>query len=446
MTAFPTVAAGRNSSAAAGPATIAPVRRREGGCPHDPLFGNKLPDTVGPRGPQWTRAPEDRGANGAGVDREARRLLERPARNAYPRGRRTQRPACRSLRLFAAAMALAAGGAALAQGGPGFPPARVEVATAELRDMAPVVEVPGTVVSQNDSRIASEVEGVLTWLSDVGDAVKAGDAIARIDPRLRQVELKRVRADVARLEADLRYRERQLERTEELAASNTASATLLDESRALRDQALQLLEDAKARRERAEYDLERTTIRAAFAGHVVERLASVGEYIGVGEDVVRLVDTHRKEIALAAPIALTRFVRPESSVTVRNGATVQQHPVRTVVPVGDAVSRMVEIRLSIGDNGWLVGTPVQVSLPSDTAVTAVAVPRDALVERGGQAFVYKVSAEGTAVQVPARIQSTVGLWVGLESGVEAGDRVIIRGAERLSDGQAVEVFTGAASR
>ena len=339
MTAFPTVAAGRNSSAAAGPATIAPVRRREGGCPHDPLFGNKLPDTVGPRGPQWTRAPEDRGANGAGVDREARRLLERPARNAYPRGRRTQRPACRSLRLFAAAMALAAGGAALAQGGPGFPPARVEVATAELRDMAPVVEVPGTVVSQNDSRIASEVEGVLTWLSDVGDAVKAGDAIARIDPRLRQVELKRVRADVARLEADLRYRERQLERTEELAASNTASATLLDESRALRDQALQLLEDAKARRERAEYDLERTTIRAAFAGHVVERLASVGEYIGVGEDVVRLVDTHRKEIALAAPIALTRFVRPESSVTVRNGATVQQHPVRTVVPVGERHGR-----------------------------------------------------------------------------------------------------------
>jgi RND family efflux transporter MFP subunit len=348
--------------------------------------------------------------------------------------------------LLVLAVALAGSGAVHAQGGPGFPPARVEVATAELRDMAPVVEVPGTVVSLNDSRIAAEVEGVLTWLADVGDAVDAGDVIARIDPRLRQVELKRVRADVARLEADLRYRERQLERTQELAASNTASATLLDESLAQRDQSLQLLADAKARLERAEYDLDRTQIRAAFAGHVVERLASVGEYIGVGEDVVRLVDTHRKEIALAAPIALTRFVKAGTEVSVHSDGIAREHPVRTVVPVGDAISRMVEIRLNAGDGDWLVGTPVQVSLPSDTAVTAVAVPRDALVERGGQAFVYKLSAEGTAVQVPARIQTTVGLWVALDGGIEPGDRVIIRGAERLADGQAVEVITGASAR
>lgn len=347
-------------------------------------------------------------------------------------------------RALCAAVWFAAGGAALAQGASGFPPARVEVATAELRDMAPVVEVPGTVVSLNDSRIAAEVEGVLTGVADVGDAVAAGAVIARIDPRLRQVERKRVRADIARLEADLRYRERQLERTRELAASNTASATLLDEVTAQRDQALHLLEDARARLERAEYELDRTEIRAPFAGHIVARLAAVGEYIGVGEDVVRLVDTHRTEIALAAPIALTRYVQPGQRVSVRNGGVATEHPVRTVVPVGDAVSRQVEIRLSTGNGDWIVGTPVQVSLPSDAPVTAVAVPRDALVERGGQAFVYKVSDDGTAAQVPARIESTVGLWIGLRDGIEPGDRVIIRGAERLADGQAVEVITGAA--
>lgn len=74
---------------------------------------------------------------------------------------------------------------------PAFPPAKVEVAVAELREMAPVVEVSGTVLSLNDSRIAAEVEGVLTWMADVGDAVKAGQVIARIDPRLLQVAVKR---------------------------------------------------------------------------------------------------------------------------------------------------------------------------------------------------------------------------------------------------------------
>jgi len=327
-----------------------------------------------------------------------------------------------------------------------FPPARVEVAVAAIRNMAPQVEVSGSVVSLNDSRIAAEVSGVITWLADVGDAVDAGAIIARIDPRLMQVAVKRAKANVARLEADLTYRERQLVRAEELAATKNASANLLDESRANRDQALQLLNDARAQLERAQGDLNRTRIRAAFAGHVTERLASVGEYVDVGEDVLRLVDTHRMEISMPAPIALTAFVKPGLSVAVRNNGVERQHPVRAVVPVGDATSRMVEVRLAVAEGDWLVGTPVQVSLPSATPITAVAIPRDALIERGGQAFVYKVTDDGTAEQIVATVQSTVGLWISVADGIEAGDRVIIRGAERLAPGQAVEVISSANAR
>ncbi len=338
-------------------------------------------------------------------------------------------------------------GTALAQEGmPAFPPAQVEVATAELRDMAPVVEVSGTVLSLNDSRIAAEVAGVLAWLADVGDAVEAGAVIARIDPRLMQVALKRAQANVARLEADLHYRERQLERAEELAASNNASANLLDESTANRDQALQMLNDARAQLERAQGDFERTRIRAAFAGHVTERLASVGEYVDVGEDILRLVDTRRMEISLPAPIALTAYIKPGLKVSVRSANVERQHVVRAVVPVGDAVSRMVEVRLQVDAGDWLVGTPVQVSLPSDTPVTAVAVPRDALVERGSEAYIYKVSTEGTAEQVAADVRSTVGLWVGITSGVEPGDQIIVRGAERLMPGQPIQIIGAGGAR
>ncbi len=331
--------------------------------------------------------------------------------------------------------------AAAQEGMPAMPPAKVQVATAELRNMAPQIEVSGTVMSLNDSRIAAEIEGVISWLADVGDPVDAGEVIARIDPRLMQVALKRAQANVARLEADLHYREQQLKRAEELAATKNASANLLDESRTNRDQALHLLHDGRAQLERAEGDLARTKIRAAFAGHVTERLASVGEYVAIGEDVLRLVDTRRMEIVLPAPIALTEFIRPGIEVSVRNGKIERRHAVRTVVPVGDSVSRMVEVRLSVGDGDWLVGTPVQVSLPNDRPVEAVAVPRDALVERGGQAFVYKVSDEGTAEQIVANIQSTVGLWVGIAEDLEPGDQVIIRGAERLAPGQTVEIIS-----
>jgi RND family efflux transporter MFP subunit len=321
-----------------------------------------------------------------------------------------------------------------------FPPAKVEVATAELREMAPSVDVSGTVVSLNDSRVASEVEGVLTWLADVGDPVDAGAIIARIDPRLLRIDVTRAEANVARLKSDLDYRQRQLERTEELAAKNSASKTLLDEALAQRDQAQHQLTDAHAALDRARADLERTEIKAAFAGHIVERLASVGEFVNVGENVIRLVDTHRIEIALPASISLSNYIKPGMKVPVRSGNVEREHAVRTVVPVGDSVSRMIEVRLTATDSEWLVGTPVQVSVPSDTAVSTVAVPRDALVERSGRSYVYKVNDDNTAEQVAVEATAIVGLWVGVAEGVAAGDMVIVRGAERLSPGQAVEVI------
>ena len=156
--------------------------------------------------------------------------------------------------------------------------------------------------------------------------------------------------------------------------------------------------------------------------------------------MLRLVDTRRKEIALPAPIALTAFVKPEQQVAVQYAGVERRHPVRAVVPVGDAVSRVVEIRLHASDSDWLVGTPVQVSLPNGPAVTAVAVPRDALVERGGAAYFYKVTDDDAAEQVTANITSTVGMWVAIADGVEAGDQVIVRGAERLQPGQPVEII------
>lgn len=351
-------------------------------------------------------------------------------------------------RLFIAATALLAmsNAAWCQEGQAAYPPAKVRVAVAEMRNMAPVVDVSGTVVSLDDSRIAAEVEGVLTWLADVGDAVAAGAVIARIDPRLMRIEVTRAQASVARYEADLKYREQQLARSEGLAATNNVSANLLDESRANRDQALNQLADARAQMERARGDLARTEVRAPFAGHVVQRLASVGEYISVGDDVVRLVDTYRKEIALPAPISLTPFVKPGLEVAVRNGGIERRHEVRTVVPVGDAVSRMVEIRLKASESDWLVGSPVQVSLPANDPVTAVAVPRDALIQRGGESYLYRINDDGKAEQVTANVQSTVGLWVAIGDGIQPGDRVVIRGAERLAPGQAVEIILAESNR
>ncbi|NVJ97823.1 MAG: efflux RND transporter periplasmic adaptor subunit [Alphaproteobacteria bacterium] len=335
------------------------------------------------------------------------------------------------------AASLLAGTAALAQGMGQMPPAQVEVVEATERMMAPQMDVSGTVISLHNSRISAEVEGPLLWVADVGTAVKEGDVIARIDDRLLTVALRRAEANLKRLEADLKYREQDVKRYKELAAQNNASQARLDEAIANREMAVQEIADARAAYDRAKGDVARTQIKAAFPGHVVQRLANKGEYLTVGTEVLRLVDTQNIEIAMPAPIDITPFLKAGAQVEVKSKQGIYMLPIRTIVPVGDAVSRMVEVRLSAKAEDWIVSTPVLISLPKGPQVNAVAVPRDALIIKGGSIYLFKVGEDGTAQRVEADVQATVGMWVALNNGVAAGDKVIVRGGERLQPGQAV---------
>ena len=319
-----------------------------------------------------------------------------------------------------------------------MPPAQVDVVMAETRELAAKLDASGSVVSLEDARISAETEGVLRRLAQVGDHVAAGDVLAELDPRLLEVAVTQAKAAVDRLQAELVWRERELERNRGLAASQSGSESLLDESVAWRDRVQHQLTDARAQLTRAQGDLARASIRAPFAGHVVERLAAPGEYLTIGEDVVRLVSTDRIEISVPAPISLARFVAVGAELEVSNGGLRQMHAVRSVVPVGDAVSRMIEIRLSAAPGDWMVGQPVQVRLPAADPVTAVSIPRDALVQRGGQQLLYRVNPDNTAEQIEADVLVTVGDRVAVAN-IEQGDQIIIRGAERLVPGQSVVV-------
>ncbi len=322
---------------------------------------------------------------------------------------------------------------------PEMPPAQVQIALAEERLMAPVIDVTGTVISLNDSSIATEVEGKLTSIANVGTLVKTNDVIATIDDRLLAVALRQAKAALKRLEADMIFRTEEVKRFQDLADKNNASQSRLQEVIAQRAMVEQDIEDARARVERAEGDLALTRIRAPFPGMVVERLANAGEYLNIGADVVRLVDTEHLEIAMPAPIAILSYLKEGAEVSVRSGEEVNNLPIRTVVPVGDMVSRMVEVRLTASNTPWIIGTPVTVSLPRATASTGIAVPRDAVVLKGGSMFFFKVKSDNTAERITADLRNAIGLWVPVKNGVSAGDRVVIRGAERLQPGQSVMV-------
>lgn len=321
----------------------------------------------------------------------------------------------------------------------GPPPAPVEIATATTSELEAIVWVPGTVVSREDARIASEQAGRLTYMAEVGENVARGAVIARVDDEaLRLTERDNVAA-LARAESQLEFSRRQLERLAQLKARSLIPETQHDEARSLRDVRAQDLAQARVALAETRRRVRESTIRAPFDGVVAERTAQVGEFISAGMTVARLVNTRHLEVTARAPVAMAASLRPGATVTLRNGKQLERESVRAVVPVGDVTSRQLELRIELADGAWPIGAAVEVSLAGAPDASAVTVPRDALILRGQENFVLRVGASNKAERIEVETGTSNGDLIEVRGAIVAGDRVIVRGGERLTPGQVVAI-------
>lgn len=307
----------------------------------------------------------------------------------------------------------------------GPPPAKVVTVPIEMRLLSPQVQVPGTVVSRNDARISAEITGRITWIAEVGDTFKKGQVIARIDNTFYKNE-------VRRLEADMLQKTQNLARIEELAASQFSSASTLQQAEADKEMSSAILDQAK-------YNLERTQIKAPFTGVVVERIGQVGEFASTGVQLLRFVDTENMEVSARVPISSAKFLEGVESVFVMENLEGQLLNLRSVVPVGDERSRMMEIRVALPEGTWVVGTAVKVDVPSGPAREALAVPRDALILRTNSIFLFTVDGEDNAKRVSVRLGAASGDYVEVIGDITEGSQVVVRGGERLREGQKVAI-------
>jgi RND family efflux transporter MFP subunit len=320
-----------------------------------------------------------------------------------------------------------------------MPPAVVRVDLAVRQPLAAISQVAGTVTSRNDARLSAEVEGRLINVVDVGTRVTRGDALAKIEDivfRLRQEELQ---AEISRAQARLKFLESEEKRFTRLAESNLAAATKLDLTRSDRDVARGDLRVARSRLAQNNDLLSRTTIAAPFDGIVVERLMTPGERVSEGSDVVRLVDQGHLEVIARAPLEYYPYVSEGMELDIRAGTFLTTGMVRTVVAVGDERTHQFEIRLDLADARLPVGQTVRVAVPVSEVKEVLTVPRDALVLRPEGITVFVVDSNNIAQQINVTTGMGAGDKIEVFGAVSAGDRVIIRGNERLESGQSVNV-------
>ncbi len=321
----------------------------------------------------------------------------------------------------------------------GPPPALVTTARASSGEQIALQWLPGTVISSHDARIAAEQSGRVTWIADIGSMIQAGDPIARLDDRELQLQRDNNQSQLDSLRSQLDYQDRQLQRLESLSSNNSVAASQLEETRSQAEVVRQQLAQAEIQLQLSEVQLERTNVSAPFNGQLVSLMVQMGEHVNAGAEVARLVDIDNREVRVQVPLQMAGNVAEGMSVNMRADRLESQERIKAVTLVADENSRMFEMRVHADNPAWRIGSPVQVGLPEHSYAPDVTIPRDALVLRGERQFVYRVIDANNVEQIDVETGMGLGNLVEVLNGLQVGDEIVVRGAERLQPGQPIQI-------
>jgi RND family efflux transporter MFP subunit len=313
------------------------------------------------------------------------------------------------------------------------------------------LRLTGTLTAERSARLSPRVDGLVSRVRvDAGDRVKAGAALIDLDSAVASLALERAKAGTT----EARARSDEANRLAVEARRLVAEKHLPQTELARRDAdaklaAAALAASAAFEREQAEL-VRRHTVPAPFSGVVARRLTDVGEWVARGTPVIDLVATDRVRLDVQAP--------QERFAAIREDAVVQVFPdslsgeslpgrIEARVPVSDPSARTFLVRILVdGAAGRLLpGTSATAVIGLPGAEKALVIPRDALLrypDGSHSVFVVREAAGVTTAQERPVKLGRGGAQVEILTGIESTDRVIVRGNERLRNGQTIRVTGG----
>jgi RND family efflux transporter MFP subunit len=322
-------------------------------------------------------------------------------------------------------------------GGP--PPMLVETAEVVNGQAEPMAAFVGTVFFSRTAHVAAEVDGKVrqVYLED-GQAVSRGDRLVRLEDDLLQTELDGTRASYEQNQVDLAQAQRDYDRIAVLHKQDSIATTEFEsyETRVSRLEKLSLV--LKARLDRLLLEQKKKTIRAPFDGRIIENLVEVGEWVTGGGAVVAVADNRNLEVQVDLPAALLNYLTQDRVVSVSIAGTDLPATFLTLIPKGDLATRTFTAKFSLERNsGLMEGMQASVMLPTAASIDGLLVPRDAVINLSGNDVIFLV-AEGTAKMISVQVMGYQGMQVAVTGeGLEAGQQVVVKGNERIRDGQPV---------
>ncbi len=313
--------------------------------------------------------------------------------------------------------------------GGGRPPTPVEVTAAITDTVVDAIYATGEIEAVQSIEVRPEVTGRLTEiLAREGREVTRGTPLFKVD----DAEL---RAEVARLEAERDLAVQALARIQDLIEQNASSEADLEVAEANS-------RSAEARLELQQVRLERTVVRAAFAGVVGQRYVSLGDYVTSSTRLTTLQTVDPQRAVFRVPERHAERLAVGQEVTFQVAAVPEEilvGDVDFIDPIVELPARTITVKARVSNRRRVLkpGMFIEVRLATEQRPNAVIVPEDAILPLSGADYVWVITEESTATRRQVQLGVRVPGFVEILDGVALGEQVVVGGLERLSEGAPV---------
>jgi membrane fusion protein (multidrug efflux system) len=331
--------------------------------------------------------------------------------------------------------------------------ARVPVETLQLapRLLQPELVVVGELAPWRQVTVAAETTGAVRKLYvDVGDDVKSGARLARLDASRSGYNLKAVHAQREQARLGLAKAKRDLARAKRLVKRGALSVAALESAAANERIFRERLKAAEAQQGLTSRQLRDSRVRAPFAGRVAVKHVELGAFVAAGRPVITLVEVSRLKVKVGFPLSSLEVAKRGTTCRItlpelKNRVLAAK--IERVGTMADPRSRRLPVELAI-DNAkkrLKPGLTAIVRCPVGAKRTALVIPQEAVVEQFQIPYVFVVEktqaikrrvvlAKSDAGDPRSRATQAPSAELEVRSGLRAGEKLVVVGQEGLSAG------------
>jgi RND family efflux transporter MFP subunit len=325
-------------------------------------------------------------------------------------------------------------------------PRPVRAVTIERASTNETFALTGQVRAKDQVNLGFRLEGrMLERLVNVGDLVRKGQIVARLDAQDEQNTLRSAQASLAAAAAALSHAQLSFWRQQELLKKGNTPRALFDEAQKTLLTAQAQSDSAQAQLHTAQDQLGYTTLSADAAGAVIATGAEPGEVVHAGQTIVQIAYEDARDAVFDVPESIIRTGPhdPTVELALTNDPQVRATGrVREVAPQADSNTRTFQVKVGIIDPppAMRLGATLTGSITLSVR-PGVQIPATALTQYDGHAAVWLIDPATQTVSLRGiEVAQYNPATVLVSNGIEIGDRVVTAGVQTLRPGQKVRLL------